>query len=196
MKICVYGASSASLDHAFYEAARETGRLMAQKGHSVIFGGGAHGLMGAVAEGAREAGGEVIGIVPRFFDLPGVLYHDCSQLIYTETMRERKAMMDEMSDAFVALPGGLGTYEELFEIITAKQLGLHDRAVVLLNTAGYFDPLEALIAHTVDSHFAGPSCYTLYRAVPTPQTVLEALESYVPTKGSVAQKYDEVSKKR
>jgi len=169
---------------------------MAQKGHTVVFGGGAQGLMGAVAEGAHEAGGEVIGIVPSFFNLPGVLYQDCSQLIYTETMRERKALMDEMSDAFVALPGGLGTYEELFEILTAKQLGLHDRAVVLLNTKGYFDPLEALIRHTVDCHFAGPACFTHYQSVATPEEVIEVLEGYIPTKGSVAQKYDETSKKR
>lgn len=196
MKICVYGASSAALDQVYYDMAKETGRLMAQKGHTVVFGGGARGLMGAVAEGAHEVGGEVIGIVPRFFDLPGILYQECSRMIYTETMRERKALMDEMSDAFVALPGGIGTYEELFEILTAKQLGLHDRAVVLLNTKGYFDPLEALLRHTVDCRFAGPACFSHYRSVSTPQGVLEALESYIPTKGSIKQKYDEIGNKR
>jgi len=196
MKICVYGASSAALDPPFYEAARRLGSLLAGEGHTLIFGAGAKGLMGAVAEGAHKADGKIIGIVPKFFDLPGVLYRECSEIIFTDTMRERKALMDEMSDAFIALPGGIGTYEELFEILTAKQLGLHDRAVLLLNTDGYYDPLEALIRHTVEERFAGEACLKLYQSCNTPEEVLKAIRNYVPQKGSVAEKYREMAPDR
>jgi len=195
MRVCVYGASSAALNQEFYEAARELGCLLAREGHTLVFGGGAKGLMGAVAEGAHEQGGEIIGIVPKFFDLPGILFQHCSRMIFTETMRERKGLMDEMADAFVALPGGSGTYEELFEILTAKQLGLHDRAVVLLNTRQYYDPLENLLHHTIEEHFAGKRLLELYQSCNTPAEVLETIKNYVPQKGSVALKYNEMRSK-
>lgn len=109
MNICIYGASGDRLDAAYFEAARAFGRSLGQRGHGLIFGGGAHGLMGACAEGAAETGAEIIGIAPRFFDEPGVLFSGCTRFVWTESMRERKAAMEDAADAFVVLPGGIGT---------------------------------------------------------------------------------------
>ena len=186
MKICVFGASSASLDQEYYRAAEEFGRLLAAGGHSLIFGGGAQGIMGAVARGAKAAGGEIIGIAPKFFDEPGVLYSQCTQLIFTETMRERKSLMDEMCDAVAVFPGGIGTYEEFFEILTLKQLGRTNKAIVLLNTLGYYSPMEAMLRHTAAERFMSESCMDIFNIAQTPGEALSYIESYVPQRsGSI-----------
>ena len=110
MNICVYGASGDRLDQAYFDAAFELGALLGQRGHSLIFGGGAGGLMGACARGASSAGADIVGVAPRFFDEPGVLYDGCTRFVFTETMRERKGIMEEQAEAFIALPGGIGTF--------------------------------------------------------------------------------------
>ena len=127
MNICVYGASSDAIDPRFLAAGEALGREMARRGHGLIFGGGGHGLMGAVARGMTQGGGSITGIAPRFFNVDGVLYDGCTEFLYTETMRERKALMESKADAFVMTPGGIGTYEEFFEILTLRQLGQHHR---------------------------------------------------------------------
>ena len=117
MNICIYGASSAELEQIYYEKTEELGRMMSKRGHGLVFGGGTTGMMGAGARGVDAEGGYILGIAPRFFDKPGVLYENCSEFIFTETMRERKKLLEERSDATIVTPGGIGTYEEFFEML-------------------------------------------------------------------------------
>ena len=173
MRICIYGASGQDLPRPYFEAARELGRLLAVEGHTLIFGGGAHGLMGACAEGASEKGGEIIGIAPRFFDEPGILYPHCSRFVYTETMSQRKNAMFEESEAFIALPGGIGTFEEFFETLTLKQLGRHSKPMALLNTLSYYEPLTALLERAAADGFLARRCFQLYGLCATPREALD-----------------------
>ena len=173
MNICVFGASSNRLDSVYFEQAKALGLAIAGAGHCLVFGGGASGLMGACAAGAREAGGEVLGIAPRFFDEPGILLKDYGQLIFTDTMSERKAMMEDRAEAFVALPGGIGTYEEFFEVLTLKQLGRHAKPMALLNTAGYFDPMVLMLEKTASSGFMSGSCLELFSLCGSPEEAVE-----------------------
>ncbi|MDO4815493.1 MAG: TIGR00730 family Rossman fold protein [Bacillota bacterium] len=185
MKICIYGASSRSLEEIYYTEAERLGALMAQRGHALVFGGGAEGLMGAVARGVYAGGGEITGIAPRFFDEPGILYEHCTELIFTETMRERKQLMEEKSDAVIVLPGGIGTYEEFFEILTLKQLGRCSHAIVMLNTNDYFSPMETLLKHTAQERFMSENCLEIFSVANTPEEALEKIESYVPQRGNL-----------
>ena len=123
MVICVYGASSDTIHPDFLKAGEALGAAMARRGHSLVFGGGGHGLMGAVARGVASGGGSITGVAPRFFNVDGVLFDGCTEFVYTDTMRERKAIMEERADAFLMTPGGIGTFEEFFEILTLRQLG-------------------------------------------------------------------------
>ena len=132
MNICVYGASSNLIADIYISACEDLGRKIAKDGHTLIFGCGAAGFMGASARGAKEAGGEIIGITPEFFNVDGMLYEDCDQVIRTETMRERKRILEEKSDAFIVAPGGIGTFDEFFEILTLKQLSRHTKAIVII----------------------------------------------------------------
>ena len=141
MKICVYGASSNDIDAKYISAGEDFGRAMANAGHGMVFGGGANGMMGAAARGMTSCGGEIIGVVPKFFDVDGMLYDKCTEMIYTDTMRERKQIMEEKSDAFVMLPGGIGTFDEFFEILTLRQVGRHAKAIGVLNVSGYYDDI-------------------------------------------------------
>lgn len=155
MNICIYGAASDSIHPSYKKEAWELGAEIGRAGFGIVFGAGATGLMGAAARGFRSASpkGELIGIAPRFFDRPGVLYEDCSRLIYTDTVRERKQLMEETSDIFLALPGGIGTFEEFFEILTLKQLGRHDKPVILYNMNGYYDHILSQLKRAVDEAF-------------------------------------------
>ena len=144
MRVCVYCGSSAGNDPRFAATARDFGAALARAGIGVVYGGGRVGLMGAVADAALEAGGEVIGIIPRFLEEREVA-HSGVDLRVVESMHERKQLMSELSDAFVALPGGFGTFEEFFEIVTWVQLRLLDAPCILANVEGYFDALLALI---------------------------------------------------
>ena len=172
MKICIYGASGQELPQPYFDAARELGRLLASEGHCLIFGGGAQGLMGACAEGAHELGGEIIGIAPRFFDEPGILYSQCSRFIFTDTMAQRKTAMFEQSEAFIALPGGIGTFEEFFETLTLKQLGRHRKPMALLNTLDYYNTLTALLERAVQDGFLARRCFALFGLCQTPRDAL------------------------
>lgn len=180
MRICIYGASSAELEKIFYTEAGDCGRLIASRGHSLVFGGGKNGLMGAAATGAHACGGEIVGIAPRFFDEPGILFESCTEFIYTDTMRERKKLMEEKSDACLVLPGGIGTFEELFEMLTLKQLWQNERAIALLNTDGYFDCLDTLLRSACEKGFVPESCLELYRLCDTPAEALDYIEGFVP----------------
>ncbi len=152
MRVCVYCGSSAGNDPRFAAVARAFGAALARAGIGVVYGGGRVGLMGAVAEAALEAGGEVIGIIPRFLEEREVAHHGVD-LRVVESMHERKQLMSELSDAFVALPGGFGTFEEFFEIVTWVQLRLIDAPCIIANVDGYYDALVALIDGAVANGF-------------------------------------------
>ena len=169
----------------YYAEAEKLGELLASAGHALVFGGGREGLMGAAARGVHKMGGKIIGIAPRFFDEPGILYEHCTEMIYTDTMRERKQLMEERSQATVVLPGGIGTYEEFFEMLTLKQLGRTDRAIVIVNTNGYYEPMQRLLEHTAQTHFMSHNCLELYKLVDTPEQALDYINSYVPQSGSI-----------
>lgn len=173
MNICVFGASSDDLAQPFYDAAQALGRAVAAGGHTLIYGGGAGGLMGACARGAGELDGSIIGVAPRFFDEPGILYKDRGQLIYTDTMAQRKQLMEEKADAFIVLPGGIGTFEEFFEVLTLKQLGRHAKPMVMLNTLGYYDALAELLQKTADFGFMSRRCLALFSLCESPQAAVD-----------------------
>ena len=180
MNICVYGASSDLIDKEYIIAGEQLGEEMAKRGHSLIFGGGACGLMGAVARGMTKGGGEIVGVAPSFFNVDGILYDKCTDFIFTETMRERKQTMENMADAFIMTPGGVGTYEEFFEIFTLKQLGRHNKAIAILNTMGYYDTLSALMKNTCDKNFMKTESLSLAETFTDAVELLDYLEDYIP----------------
>ena len=183
MKICVYAASSDAAAPAYRDAAEELGRLLAAGGHTLVFGGGRSGLMGACARGAAAGGGEIWGIAPRFFDEPGILFPGCTRFLFTETMRERKQLMEEQSEAFLALPGGIGTFEEFFETLTLKQLGRHGKPMALVNTLNYYEPLLELLRAAADEGFLARRCLSLFGCCAAPQEALRYVETAPPVTG-------------
>jgi uncharacterized protein (TIGR00730 family) len=173
--IAVYCASSNKVRASYVYAAEELGAIFAQNGIRLIYGDGGIGLMAAVAKGVLDAGGEAVGVIPQFMVDQGWNNPRSTQTIVTETMHERKATICDMSDAMVALPGGIGTFEELLECLTWKQLGLHQNPVVILNTDGYYDRLLACIDLMVDEQMMRPIHKDMYVVVSTPQEVLPAI---------------------
>ncbi len=175
MKICIFGASSDNIDKIYFEKVTELGKKLAARSHTLIFGAGAHGLMGAVARGATSGGGKIIGIVPSFFDEGDIIFRDCTELIFTQTMAERKKMMEDEADAFVMVPGGAGTYEEFFETLTLKQLDKHRKPIAIFNINGYYDKFAALMTHTVETGFMTEKANSVYQIF----TDADALLSYI-----------------
>ena len=145
----------------------------------VIVGGGAAGLMGAAARGAYSRGGEIIGVVPSFLNVDGILFDNCTELIFTETMRERKALMEQKSDAFIMTPGGVGTFDEFFEILTLKQLGRHSKPIAVFNINGYFDSLIAQLENAVHKQFMNPEIFELFISTDRADRLLDYLEKVV-----------------
>jgi hypothetical protein len=172
----VYCGSNPGGRPGYRDAAAALGRLVAGRGIGLVYGGGNVGLMGVVAEAALGAGGEVIGVIPRAFVEKEVAHFGVSDLRIVGSMHERKALMADLSDAFVALPGGLGTLEELFETWTWAQLGLHAKPCGLLNVAGFFDPLVAFLDHAVRERFLKPPHRSLLIVEPAPGPLLDRLE--------------------
>ena len=153
MNVCMYGASSNSISQVYFDKASEFGQNLAKFGHVLIYGGGNSGVMGAAAVAALENGGKVVGIAPYFFKEGNHLLDECSEFFYTQTMRERKQLMEEKADVFVMMPGGIGTFEEFFEILTLKQLARHDKKIIIANINGYFNPLLAMLEKAVNEQF-------------------------------------------
>lgn len=176
MNICVFGASSEAIDPKYIEAGERLGKSMESKGHSLVFGGGATGLMGAVVRGITEKGGTSIGVAPTFFDKPGVLFEKCTEFYFTETMRERKELMDQKSEAFIMTPGGIGTMEEFFEIFTLRQLRRHDKPIGILNTGGYYDELIQMLIHTAEQGFMEMKCMDTLCVSDDPEELLAMVE--------------------
>ncbi len=177
MQICVYGASSNAIDPAYIEAVERLGRSMARRGHGLVFGGGAQGLMGAVARGMTQGGGRIVGIAPSFFNVDGILYRHCTEFLYTETMRERKALMEQRADAFLMVPGGIGTFEEFFEVLTLRQLGRHNKPIAVFNLRGYYDPMNDMLERAIGENFMKPACRGLYAMFQDQEALLDYLES-------------------
>lgn len=178
--VCVFCASSANIDERYLEAARELGRLLAQEGWRCVNGGGAVGLMGAVTDGVLDAGGQVTGVIPKFMVDNGWCYDRLEDVIVTADMHQRKYMMSEMADAVIAMPGGVGTLEELLETLTWRQLGLVKVPVIILNTLGYFDQLIAMLDHAIDEGFMKPSHAQLWTVAETPAEAIAMLENVKP----------------
>lgn len=181
--VCVFCGSSSGAEAAHVATAAAVGRLLAVHGVRLVYGAGAVGLMGVVADAALEAGGEVVGVIPTGLFRREVGHRGLTELIEVESMHDRKRVMFERADAFVALPGGLGTLEELSEILTWAQLGLHHKPIVTLGAGGYWQPWHDLVAHMVRSGFVRPQHAGLVRDVSGVDELLEALVA-VPTAAS------------
>ena len=178
--VCVYCGSSADVAQIYLDTASDLGRHLGERRIGVVYGGGRVGLMGLVADAALKAGGRVTGIIPRHIEEMEVAHQTLTELLVVETMHQRKRLMVDLSDGFVILPGGLGTLDEAFEVLTWKQLGLHDRPIVILNVEGYWDPLLALIRHAVKEGFIRPHHAALFHEVRDVEAVLPALAGRPP----------------
>lgn len=190
MKICVFGASGRELDRDYYEAAEELGALIAEHGHTLVFGGSRNGLMGAAAHGAAVCGGKVIGVMPREYDLPDVTFQGCTELIYTDTVAERKRIMQEQSDGFIILPGGLGTLDEFFDTFAQRQLDKLCKPIALLNTLDYYCALELVIENCAKKGFMGLNCLDMFVLCNQPVEALSYVVTAASTGGTITSLYE------
>ena len=175
MNICIFCGSSSGANPAYLEAARELGQSLAQQGIGVVYGGARIGLMGAVADSALAAGGHVMGVIPQSIADIEVAHEGLSELHVVESMHARKAMMADHASAFIALPGGIGTLEELFEVWTWTQLGIHNKGIGLLNVDGFYDQLLAFLDHLQEQQFVKPAHRGLLVAEPEPAALVDRL---------------------
>lgn len=179
--ICVFASSSNHLEEIYYQHARELGLLIGQNKFNIVYGGSKLGMMYACAGAVKEAGGKIIGIMPeRLANMGCANPDDCDEFILTLGMRERKAKLDEMSDAVVAIAGGFGTLEELAELIVQKQLGYNNKPIVILNTAGFYNKLIEFFETIIERNFANEESRKLYYIAKTPQEVINYLMTYIP----------------
>jgi len=176
--ICVYCGSADDIHQGFRLAAREMGRVLAERGIHLIYGGGKTGLMGDVADGALEAKGKVTGVITESMNTPELAHTGLTRLEVTKTIHERKARMYDLAEGYIALPGGFGTLDELFETITWAQIGIHEKPVGLLNTRHYYDPLLAMVEHARKEGFIFPEHQQIMVSAGTPQDLLKAMEEH------------------
>jgi uncharacterized protein (TIGR00730 family) len=177
--VTVYCSSSTTLAEHFYIAAAALGRAIAENNWTLVYGGNSIGLMKSIADAVRESNGKVIGITPQIF--VDLCHHDQNcELIVTQTMRQRKEILEQRGDAFIALPGGLGTFEELFEIIVGRSLGFHNKPIVLLNIADYWNPLLATIDHAIAQNFIKPKARQLYFVAENVSQAMAHLKNHIP----------------
>ena len=181
MRICVYGAASPTIDEEYILKVERMGREMVKRGHSLVFGGGGNGLMGAAARGVRAEGSYILGVVPSFFEDEGVekLCDFCNEMIEPETMRERKQIMEDNADAFIVVPGGIGTFEEFFEILTLKQLCRHNKPIVLYNINGYYDDVIRAMESAIEKNFIKENCLELFKVSEDLDTIFSYIEGPV-----------------
>jgi uncharacterized protein (TIGR00730 family) len=173
--LCVYCGSSGAVEAQYREAASELGARLAAAGIELVFGGGGVGLMGLLADAALAGNGSVTGIIPSHLRAAELAHPGVTELVVVASMHERKRLMAERADAFAVLPGGIGTLDEMFEIVSWKQLGLHDKPILLVDVDGYWTPLLALLDHIVDKGFARPQTRGLLRVVPSVSALMTAL---------------------
>lgn len=192
MRICVYGAASPTIDPAYIEAVEKMGKEMVARGHSLVFGGGGNGLMGAAARGVRSAGGYILGVIPKFFDQENVeaICDFCDELIQPDTMRQRKQIMEDNADAFIVVPGGIGTFEEFFEILTLKQLCRHNKPIVLYNLMGYYNEIQLVMEEAIKKNFVRDNCRQLYQITDDLQQMFEYVEAPIENVHSIKELKD------
>lgn len=186
--LAVFCGSRLGGNPAFAEAGRTLGRGLAQAGIRLVFGGGRIGIMGVVADAALDAGGTVLGVIPEFLTQWEVAHENVTEMVVTDSMHTRKRRLYEESDAFLIMPGGLGTFDEAFEIITWRQLRLHDKPIILCNVAGWAAPLVATIDHAISAGFADPGCRNLFEVIEGVPAVLERLTTLPAGKGGPAER--------
>jgi uncharacterized protein (TIGR00730 family) len=161
LNICVYCSASDNILPAYFALAAELGATIAARGDTLVYGGASVGLMGEIARNVQNGGGKVVGVIPRSLVDTEIAYSNADELVITTSFRERKAAMEERADAFITLPGGLGTLEELFEIMNLRQLRLLEKPLLILNHGGFYDPLARLIEHMQEAHFVRATLQTL-----------------------------------
>lgn len=179
MRICVYGAASPTIDTDYITKVEQLGKEIVRRKHSLVFGGGAKGLMGAVARGVRSENGHIVGVIPKFFNNETIetVCDFCDELIQPDTMRQRKQIMEDNADAFIIVPGGIGTFEEFFEILTLKQLCRHNKPIAIYNINGYYDDINMTIDNAVKKNFIRSGCKELYYTAGT----IDELFAYIET---------------
>lgn len=179
MRVCVFGAASPTIDPAYIRSVEELGEELARRGHSLVFGGGGNGLMGAVARGVRAGGGYIFGVIPHFFEEEQVeaVCDFCDELIQPETMRQRKQIMEDNADAFIVVPGGIGTFEEFFEILTLKQLCRHHKPIAVYNLQGYYDDIQRALEGATEKGFIRENCRELFFTTDCPEELFHYLET-------------------
>ena len=192
MKICVYGAASPTIDPEYIRQVEIMGEKMAKRGHSLVFGGGASGLMGAAARGTKKGGGKILGVIPKFFEEETVeaIYDECDEMLTPDTMRERKQLMEDNADAFIITPGGIGTFEEFFEILTLKQLCRHNKPIAIFNIMGYYDSLNEVIQQAMQKNFIRENCSALFKITDSIDELLDYIEAPVDNTLTVKQLKD------
>lgn len=180
MKICVFGAASNEINESYVQKVENLGREMAKRGHSLVFGAGGGGLMGAAARGVFEEKGDITGVIPSFFrdEKIEAIFDNCTEIIYTETMAQRKSKMEDLADAFIIVPGGIGTFEEFFEVLTLKQLARHAKPIAVLDINGYYKKLEEFLKISVEEKFLRDDCKNLYFYSTDIDRILSYIENY------------------
>lgn len=181
MRLCVYGAASPTIEQSYIDKVEAMGKILAERGDSLVFGGGANGLMGAAARGFRDGGGKILGVIPKFFKNDGVeqLCDFCDEVIEPDTMRERKQIMEDNADGFIVTPGGIGTYEEFFEILTAKQLCRHNKPIAVYNINGFYDEIEAALHSAIAKNFIKENCLDIFLISDDLEEIIRYLETPV-----------------
>ena len=176
MTICVYGAASNKIDSVFITETEKLGEEIARRHHQIIYGGGASGVMGACARGAAREGGTVIGVVPNFMDEFEIINNNCTEIIRTETMSERKDVMEDHADAFIIAPGGIGTFDEFFQILTLAELGRKNAPIVIYNTDDYYDDMIVFMKKCTEKGFIRERALSLFRVCTTAEEAIDAIE--------------------
>ena len=180
MVVCVYGAASSEIDKNIIDKVYSLGKTLAKKGHSLIYGSGSTGVMGAAARGFKDGGAYVHGVIPKFFeenDYEGIFYN-ADKITYTETMAERKQIMEDGCEAFIIAPGGIGTLEELFQVLTLKQLGRHKKAIALYNIDGFYDGLLEFLDTAIEKGFINEEVEDLFAVLDTEEEIINYIENY------------------
>ena len=180
MTICIYGAASDHIKKIYIDETYELAKALATAGHSLIFGAGSSGVMGAAARGFKDGGGKVHGVIPFFFEENGFekIFYEADKITRTDTMAERKLIMEDGCDAFIIAPGGIGTLEEFFEALTLKQLGRHKKAVIVYNLDGYYDKLREFFDIMVEEKFVNTECEKLFSFFSKREEIIRYLETY------------------
>lgn len=179
MRICVFGAASFTIDEEYIKLVEKMGEELAKRGHSLVFGGGGTGLMGATARGVHNGGGHILGVIPKFFKEEGIesIFEHCDELVLPDTMRERKQIMEDNADAFIVVPGGIGTFEEFFEILTLKQLCRHHKPIAIYNINGYYNDIQSLMKTSISKNFVRDKCLKLYSLTEDLNELFEIIEA-------------------